>query len=395
MRSAAAILAVAIWYPAASAQPQQAKAAEIHAHIVRAESALRTGDQETAAREFRAALSLDPRNSEARVNLGVIAFARGDCSAATEDLRAALRSRPSLVKAQALLGICEKRLADSAARHDLEKSFAQLDDPKLRAQVGRELVGLYYGDGRADQAVPVMQKLVDIAPEDPDALFTAQRLYQELADDTLNKLAIVAPASARMQQAIAERLINAGDLPGAIQHYKQALELNAQLPGVRYELAEALLESNRSDGQMQAASQEQIEKAKQVDGDSSNLESLLGEIALLQNDLRLAYTHYAEAIRLNRGSPEAQLGFGRVLLLMDKPQEARKYLQMAVRSDPLNSSAHYRLALADRKLGLEEEAHKEARLTDEIRHLKDNVGLLYQQMHQQTRPEPGAGDQEQ
>ena len=394
MRLVAAIIAVAILCPAAFTQSQPGKAAEIRAHMAGAESALRAGDQETAVRELHAVLSLDPLSSEARMNLGVIDFARGECSAAAVDLRAALHARPSLVKAQALLGICEKRLGDPVAKRDLEKSFAQLDDPKLRVQVGMELIGLYYGEGKADRAVPVMQKLVEIAPEDPDTLFTAQRLYQELADDTLNKLALIAPASARMQQAIAERLINAGDLRGAIQHYQRALELNARLPGVHYELAEAMLESNRSDSQTQAAAQEQSEQAKQIDGDTANLESLLGEIALLQNDVPQAHTHYSEAIRLNPASAEAQLGLGRVLLLLDKPDEARKFLQLAVQSDPLNSSAHYRLAVADRKLGLEEEAHKEVQLTDEIRRAKDSVGLLYQQMHQQSRPEPGTGDQE-
>lgn len=389
MRLLAAFFCVAIVCPAFCAQSQQGKAAEIHAHTSKAEAALRAGDQETAAREFRAVIALDPSNSEARMNLGLIAFASGECAVASTELRAALRTRPSLVKAQALLGICEKKLADPAAKRDLEESFAQLDDPKLSVQVGMELVGLYYGEGRPEHAVPVMQKLVDIAPEDPDTLFTAQRLYQELADDTLNKLALIAPASARIQQAIAERLINAGDLRGAIQHYKRALELNAHLPGVHYELAEALLESNRSDAQTQVAAQEEIQKAKQADGDSANLESLQAEIALLQNQLEQAHAHYEEAIRLNPDSSEAQLGLGRVLLLMDEPQEARKYLQMAVQSDPLNSSAHYQLALADRKLGLEEEARKEVRLTDEIRRAKDNVGALYQQMHQQSRPENG------
>lgn len=392
MRFAAAILAVAVLCLAPFLRSQETKAGEIHSHLSNAETALRTGDQETAVREFQTVVSLDPSNSEARMNLGVIAFARGDCSAAAGELHTALRAHPSLAKGRALLGICEKRLADPAAKRDLEKSFAQLDDPKLQVQVGMELVGLYYGEGRPDSAVPVMQRLVEIAPENPDTLFTAQRLYQELADETLNKLALIAPTSARMQQAIAERLINAGDLPGAIQHYKRALELNPQLAGVHYELAEALWESSRTDPQVPAAAEEQVQKAKQADGDSSNLESLLGEIALRQNDLQRARAHYAEAFRLNPSDSEAQLGLGRVLLTMENPQEAKKYLEMAVQSDPLNSSAHYRLAQANHKLGLEEEARKEVRLTDEIRRAQDNVGLIYQQMHLQNKPERDKGD---
>ena len=68
-----------------------------------------------------------------------------------------------------------------------------------------------------------MRSLVDLDPDNVDVLFMAQRVYSELADDTLNKLAVLAPGSARMQQVIAERLVNGGDLKGAIEHYRKAL----------------------------------------------------------------------------------------------------------------------------------------------------------------------------
>jgi predicted Zn-dependent protease len=89
----------------------------------------------------------------------------------------------------------------------------------------------------------------------------AQRVYSDLADDTLNKLAILAPRSARMQQVIAERLINAGDLQGATAHYRKALEIDPRLPGVHYELAEAILELSPNDPQAQAAAEKELESA--------------------------------------------------------------------------------------------------------------------------------------
>jgi tetratricopeptide (TPR) repeat protein len=84
-------------------------------------------------------------------------------------------------------------------------------------------------------------------PDNIEILYMAQRVYSDLADDTLNKLAILAPGSARMQQVIAERLINGGDLKGATEHYRKALEIDPHLPGVHYELAEAILESAPGD----------------------------------------------------------------------------------------------------------------------------------------------------
>jgi Tfp pilus assembly protein PilF len=80
--------------------------------------------------------------------------------------------------------------------------------------------------------------------------------------------------------------------------------------------------------------------------------------------------------------------------MMDKPEDARRYLKQAVESDPLNLTAHYRLASADKRLGLEEEAQKEVRLTEEIRRVKLSVQHLYQEMHKETRPGETAVDQE-
>ena len=226
-----------------------------------------------------------------------------------------------------------------------------------------------------------MRSLVDLDPDNVEILYMAQRVYSELADDTLNKLAILAPGSPRMQEVIAERLINAGDLKGATVHYRKALEIDPRLPGVHYELAEAILESSPNDPQAQSAAEKELEAALKSDGDSARTECMFARIAARRSDPDGAYAHYNRAFALNPGETQAQIGLGRLLASMDKPREAAKYLRMAVQSDPLNGEAHYRLASVCRTLELKDEAAREFRLFREIKQTKASLKELYRQMN--------------
>jgi tetratricopeptide (TPR) repeat protein len=371
--------------------PAQAisRSSELAADLRRAQAALKANDQATAEEQFRAALKLDPSNAEAYANLGAIAFFHGDCPAAEREFRGALRSAPSLTKAQALLAVCEKRLGEPSAKPDLASAFAKLEDVKLRTQVGIELADFYYQQGDLGQTSSVLYTLSTINPDNVDILFFEQRVYNELASSTLDKLALLAPNSARMEQLIAERLINAGDLKGAILHYRKALQLNPRLAGMHFELAESLMEGSPNDLETQKEASSELQAAIKVDGDNSKVESELGRIAMLQADLDGSFAHYQRAYQLNPADPLAEMGLAELLKQQHKPEEAAKYLQMAIASDPLNAEAHYKLSLVDRELHLDEEQKKELKIFLEIRATKDKIKLLYQQMN----PQPtGRGD---
>jgi tetratricopeptide (TPR) repeat protein len=202
----------------AAGQSSPSSAAQIHDHLRKATEFLKSNDANSAAKEFNAVLALDSKNAEANANLGVIAFVQRDYQNAANYLRKALTINPSLVKTQALLGICERRMGQPSAQALLEKSFPKLKDKHLQIQVGLELANLYSQQGELDHTAAMMRSLVDLNPDNVEILYMAQQVYTELADDTLNKLAILAPGSARMQQVIAERLINEGDLKGATEH---------------------------------------------------------------------------------------------------------------------------------------------------------------------------------
>jgi tetratricopeptide (TPR) repeat protein len=359
---------------------------ELTKNLERGEQALKANDQTAAAEQFRAALKIDPANVEANANLGAIAFFHGDCAGAIRNLRSALAVSPSLENAQGLIAMCEKRTGEPAARTDLESAFAKLKDPKLRVQVGVDLADLYYQNGDVDQTLPVVHELVELAPDNADILFFAQRIYSEMADDTMNKLALLAPDSARMQQLIAERLINAGDLKGAIDHYRKALAADPRLPGMHFELAEALLESSNQ-AEERAEALKELDEALSSEGDNSRIECAYGRIAALQDKLDEALMHYQRAYKMDPNSGEAQFGLGKTLADQNKLDEALKFLRMAVQTDPMSASAHYRLALVCRDLHLDEEAQKELKLFQDVRQAKDHLAQVYGEMTRRPVPE--------
>jgi tetratricopeptide (TPR) repeat protein len=259
----------------------------------------------------------------------------------------------------------------------------------MRTQVGIELADFYYQQGDLGQTGSVLYTLATLNPDNVDILFFEQRVYSELANSTLDKLALLAPNSARMEQLIAERLINAGDLKNAIVHFRKALATNPKLPGTHFELAEALMEGSPNDPKAQSEAVSELQTAILIDGDSAKIECELGRIAKLQSNLTESEARYRQAHQLNPQDAQGDLGLADLLYTQNKPEDAAKYLRMAVASDPLNLEAHYRLSQVDRQLHLEDEQKKELRLFLDIRASKDKIQHLYQQM----KPEDTATDQ--
>jgi len=342
-----------------------------------------------AEREFRAALVLDPKNAQAHSGLGTLEWMRGDCGSARADLREALHEQPSAIQVEGLLGICEKRLGGGAADAHLELAFAGIKDPKLRIEIGVELGDLYYQRGDIDHALPVVRTLVSMAPENIDILFFAQHVYQEMADETMNKLALIAPGSARMQQVIAEHLVNAGDLKGAADHYREALRIDPALPAAHFELAEAIVEAAPTDASAQSLGRQELEAALHQDGESARLECELGRVAYLQGNVDLALAHYERGYDINPREIEAQMGIGRILMMQNKPEQALPYLNEAVAQDPLNAEAHYHDARTLKALHRDDESQHEMQMFQTVRRAEEKVRALYMQMNKRVETRAG------
>ncbi len=379
----------------AFSQSSSSRQQQIESHSHRAAEFLKENRSDLAIPEFNAIIALDPNNVDAHGNLGAVLFFQGDYTSAIPQLRTALKLRPTLWKIQALLGIAEKRTADiGAARHDLEEAFPKVQDRKIQMQTGMELIEIYSATGDLEKAASIVSALQKLHPTDEAILYSAYRLYSDLADESLLSLSVVAPNSARMHQALAHELAKRGNTAEAIEHYRAALKLDPQLPGLHFELAEMLNALGTEDGRREAESE--YKAALEANPLDEQSERRLGDIAFRANDLKTASDDYTRAVHLQPNDPEANIGLAKVEMALNQPQEAEKLLHHAIQLDPTIPVAHFRLSTIYRQTGRTEEAKHEIEEYQKYNNMKQKLRAVYRDLHRdQARDENEDSDSKQ
>jgi tetratricopeptide (TPR) repeat protein len=357
---------------------------EMQAHLARAQQAVADKQFEAAIRELNAVLALDPKNVEARGNLGVVEFLQGNFASASQNLRQALRLQPSLWKAQAILGLCEKAQGRfDSAKTLLEKSFPHLQDKKLQIRAGMALAELDYQQGDLEKTSAVLAVLQKLDPTNVDVLYVVYRVHTDLATQARDSLALIAPNSARMHELLAQHLVTEGDAKGAIAQYREAVRIDPRLPGAHFELGEAILEDSMSE-QSQQDAQKEFETALTVNPGDAKAESRLGALFSLHGDMDAALSHYRRAAELAPDDPEAQVGLGKVLMSAGQLDQALEHLRHAVAVDALDAQAHYRLSQAYRQLGRISEAASEVATFKQLREAKERLRSAYVHIYKES-----------
>lgn len=385
------VLALAAWAaPGLRSQTTASRQQEIQAHVQKAQQALRSSDFATAEREFRAVVTLDPNNFDARGNVGVMRFFQGDWAGAAEQFRKVLAVQPKQWKVKALLGMCEDRLGRPAdARPLLQESLPHLQEGPFKTQAGLELAEMLYQADDLDAAVDVVRSLLPSNSTNVDVLYTTARVYADLANRSRDALLLAAPNSGRTHQLMAEMLINRGDAHGAIIQYRKALQVDPKLRGVHTELGEAILQDSRQAPALDAAEKEFRAALAENPGDV-NAEYRLGTISSLRRDYQAAVEHYSRAIHIQPDFAFAHQGLGAAWSKLGQPQKALEALLTAARLDPLNSNTHYRLSMVYRELGREADSRRELAAFQKLEDSKKQVDQVYTQTHGEF-PESDAG----
>jgi len=336
---------------------------------------------------LREITSLDPKNLNAQGNLGVLLFFQGDYAEAIPHMRAALQLQPDLWRIEALLGIAEKRTGDPiAAQNDLERAFPNLDEKKIQIQAGLELIDLYSASARLDKALSVAVKLQELAPEDPQILFVTYQISRQMMDQSLLSMMMVAPDSAEMHMIMARELGRQGNQASAIAQYREAVRLNPMLPGAHFELAEQLRAS--SDPALNAQAEDEYKAAIQVNPYDEKSWSQLGGIMAAKGDFKTAEENYRKALALQPQDSDAKTGLAIVLISVNRTSEAISLLESALKDDPTNTVAHYRLSGLYRRAGRTADSQREMDAFQRFKDLKDKLDRIYKQLAGAVRENP-------
>lgn len=325
---------------------------------------------------------LDPQNLNANANLGVLLYFQNNYAEAIPPMHTALQLKPDLWRIQALAGIAEKRTGDPlAAQNDLERAFPNLQDLNIRKQAGLELVELDSSFGQLAKAASITEQMEELSPQDPQILFVAWEISSQMTDQSLLNLLLVAPNSAEMHMAMAGQLGRQGDHANAIAQYKDAIRLNPNLPGVHFELAEQLRAS--PDPALNAQAEAEYQAAVQQNQYDVQAWCRLGDSVAAKGDFKTAETDYKKALALQPKNSDAQTALAIAFMSTNRMSEAMPLLEAAVKDDPTNIVAHYRLSVLYRRAGRITDAQQQMNEFNHYKELKSKLGRAFQQVQNQ------------
>lgn len=373
---AVAILGFAL---AARAQAPQNGADKIATLNQQVQKYLQERQPQKAIPLLRQIVALDPGNVNAQGNLGVLLFFQNQFQDAIPPMRSALQLQPDLWKVEALLGIAEKRTGDlNGAEDDLGKAFSHLDDPNIRIQTGLELLEVASSTGKLTKAASVVEELENLDPQNPEIVFAAYEISQQLMDQSLLAMTMAGPDSAEMHMMLANQYVQQGDRSHAIAEYRQALKLNPKVPGAHYELAEQLrLEQEPA---LKAEAEGELKAAVAANQYDEKAWRSLGEIMADRGDYAAARENYARALALQPRDSDAETDMAKAMIAQHQNGEAITVLEQAVKDDPTNLVAHYRLSVLYRQAGRKADAEREMEQFRHYQDLKSKLSKVFLQL---------------
>ena len=334
----------------------------------RAVALQKAGDFEGAAGEYREFLAAHPDNVEARSNLGVVLVNLGKYEDAINEYKAALTSAPSNAVVRLNLGLAlykASQLEEALEAFGLvlkaspEKLQARYLAADCQLRLGRpaEAINLLESLGASGGDDPVLSYLLGMA-----YLATKQVDKGQLFIDRILRQGDSAQASVLM--GLAKR--GAGDMKGAADDFKRAVELDPELAGAHGLYGQALL----SIGSPDIARREfEAELSRNPLDFDANLN--LGVLLRNEQDNDRALPHLTRALGVRPGDLATRYQIASLTLARQDVPAATEMLEAIVKEAPSFVEAHVALATAYYRQQRKADGDRERAIVEQLNRQKD------------------------
>jgi tetratricopeptide (TPR) repeat protein len=300
-----------------------------------------------AIRAYKKALALDPKLPGLQLNLGLAHFKRGNFPAAIAPLKAALAADPQSTQARTLLGLS------------------------------------YYG---AKNFADASKHLAEVANLDPGNLELRRVLAQsclwakkyDCALEQFRQIQMQDPNSAAAHMLSGEALDGLARTPEAITEFEAAVKIAPLEPEVNFGLGYLHWKLSQFD---EATKYFNAELA--IDPNHPQALTYLADIAFKNNEPEKALPLLQKAVKQRNDIRIAYVDLGAILTQQKRYTEALAALKQAVKLDPSQPDAHFRIGKLHQAMGNMTAAEQEFAKVREL-HEKQNEDVA----SKMVRPAP-------
>ncbi len=219
----------------AAAAVAAGQTAAVRQKLSQARELVLSGRAAEAVPIYEELLQASPDNPGLMMNLVVARFKAGQYEQVIPLCRRLLKLRPKAVGAWLFLGGSYFQLGRyEEALEPLRKvTAAKPDERNARLMLGEALLQL----GRPEEAVAELERAAELLPREPRVWYGLERGYTLLAERAERELEKAAPGSAWWHAAAADLFFRREDYGRALYHYRRALELRPDFPGLHRAVA--------------------------------------------------------------------------------------------------------------------------------------------------------------
>jgi tetratricopeptide (TPR) repeat protein len=310
-----------------------------------------------AAQVWRAVTERNPKDAAAFASLGVVLSKEQKYPEAASAYKKAIALNSKLPGVQLNLGLAEFKQGHFEAAIPPLTAASNVEPKNMQA---RTLLGLScYGAKRYAEAI---EHLKIAARSDPGNTELHQVLAQSClsakqyscALDEFRKILEQNPDSSAAHVLTGEALDGLGKTPDAIAEFQAAAKVAPREATIHFGLGYLYWKSHQYD-----EAKREFENELSVDSSHAQALAYLGDIEMKRNNPEAALSLLTKATKLKDDIRIAYLDTGTILAQQKRYDEAVAAFQQAVKLDPAQPDAHYRLAHVYHAMGKAEESQNE------------------------------------